>query len=133
MWAWHGDYLNLGAGAEIGIYFRPTDENLNSNVLDHYFAHPEFTVPMQLYLYNYEGENSIENIFAWEPSNSQWWITGFRPEIYSVTHDQLLQIASVDFSENPQMLENLGNQNPEEIEAQKIIIDEKENMLWLTW
>lgn len=72
MWAWHGDYLNLGAGAEIGIYFRPTNWISNLNVLDHYFAHPDFTVPMQLYLYNYEGENSIENIFAWEPCEERW-------------------------------------------------------------
>ena len=77
-WAWHGDYLNLGAGAEIGVYFRPSCIPSNPDGLDQYYVLPGFIMPMQLYLY--ENNNSeFTNIVSWEPSDDQWWITGFNP------------------------------------------------------
>lgn len=139
VWAWHGDYLNLGAGAEIGIYFRPTDENSSTNVLDHYFAHPDFTVPMQLYLYNYEGENSIENIFAWEPREDQWWITGFNPEwVGRVDKKKQIVIGCVDFSrftdnngEN-EMYTSFKLSNQEEYES-FLYFENEIKTVWIIW
>lgn len=77
LWIWRGNYLNLGAGAEMGLYYRPTILPSDPDGLDHYFAHSEIALPMQLYLYDYE---SGENIFSWRPIEDQWWITGFNPE-----------------------------------------------------
>ena len=77
LWIWRGNYLNLGAGAELVLYYRPTILPSDPDGLDHYFAHSELALPMQLYLYDYE---SGENIFSWEPTEDQWWITGFAPD-----------------------------------------------------
>lgn len=51
----------------------------------------------------------------------------------TVTEDELLQIASVDFSENPQMLIDLKKNFEGKREAQYLIFDMKENMLWIAW
>lgn len=51
----------------------------------------------------------------------------------TVTEDELLQIAGVDFSENPQMLIDLKKNFEGKREAQYLIFDMKENMLWIAW
>ena len=61
----------------MGLYYRPMILPSDPDGLDHYFAYSRLTLPMQLYLYDYE---SGENIFSWEPTEDQWWITGFNPE-----------------------------------------------------
>ena len=45
----------------------------------------------------------------------------------------LLLIAGVDFSENPQMLIDLKKNFEGKREAQYLIFDMKENMLWIAW
>ena len=45
----------------------------------------------------------------------------------------LLQIASVDFSENPQMLIDLKKNFEGKREAQYLIFDMEENTLWIAW
>ena len=37
-------------------------------------------MPMELYLYNYENSENINNIFSWNSEAPQWWITGFNPD-----------------------------------------------------
>lgn len=68
IWMWKGDYLNLGAGCETGIYYgdgyhvnSATDTNLH----------------MTLSLYDKE---SGKLIFTYNPQDPQWWITGFNPK-----------------------------------------------------
>lgn len=51
----------------------------------------------------------------------------------TVTEDKLLQIAGVDFSENPQMLIDLKEEFEGKDEAQYLIFDMKENTLWIAW
>ena len=64
LWIWRGNYLNLGAGAEMGIYSRPEILSEATGNLDQYITYPKTRLPMQLYLYDYE---SGENIFSWRP------------------------------------------------------------------
>lgn len=45
----------------------------------------------------------------------------------------LLLIAGVDFSENPQMLIDLKKKFEGKNEAQYLIFDMEENMLWIYW
>ena len=80
----------------MGLYYRPTILPSDPDGLDHYFAHSEIALPMQLYLYDYE---SGKNIFSWEPSDDQWWITGFNPECKDEKADAKNQvmIGSVQF------------------------------------
>ena len=88
-----------------------------------------------------------DTYYHWLPGENQWWITGFVPDVYdqwlsskfgfdwgdTVTEDELLQIASVDFSENPQMLIDLKKNFEGKREAQYLIFDMKENTLWIAW
>ncbi len=83
----------------MGIYFRPSKLPSDPDGVDHYNVSKLLVLPMKLYLYNYEGENDIENIFAWEPDEDQWWITGFNPKtVGKADFKKQVMIGSVDFS-----------------------------------
>lgn len=51
----------------------------------------------------------------------------------TVTDDELLQIASVDFSKNPQMLIDLKEALEKEEKAEHLIFDMEESTLWVAW
>lgn len=92
-----GDYLNIGASAEIGIYTK--DSEFNTGKLDQYFAKTSLAMPMELYLYNYENSDNINNIFSWNPEAPQWWITGFNPDyIYNVDVTKQVVVRKIDFT-----------------------------------
>lgn len=148
VWIWKGNYLNLGAGSEVGFYMQNgTLEYLEEEFeLEHWMVSDE--LPMTLSLYKVAGNGLIyDTYYHWLPDENQWWITGFVPDVYdqwlsskfgldwgdTVTADELLQIASVDFSENPQMLIDLKEEFEGKDEAQYLIFDMKENTLWIAW
>ena len=130
LWIWRGNYLNLGAGAEMGLYYRPTILPSDPDGLDHYFAYSRLTLPMQLYLYDYE---SGKNIFSWEPTDDQWWITGFDPKYKDEKADAKNQvmIGSVKFP-NGEMYEafvlRLSNN-----QKKYIVLDENNRTVWICW
>ena len=68
LWAWKGYYLNLGAGAELGIYTR----FLNT---DHWYVDTSLVMPMSLQLTDKNGNIIVK----YNPTEKQWWITGFNP------------------------------------------------------
>jgi Domain of unknown function (DUF4474) len=99
LWAWHGDYLNIGAGCELGFYSRDKSI-LSKEPLDHYFVDQNLSIPMQLYLYNYYSSSNIDSIYSWQPTEKQWWITGFDPEhVGMVEVGNQIMIACANFSE----------------------------------
>lgn len=87
LWAWKGDYLNLGAGAELGIYEQYGDS-------DHYIVNKENALPMTLRLEDKYGTE----IITYTPEEKQWWITGFNPFEPSPKAGDLTAIYTVDFS-----------------------------------
>lgn len=52
VWAWKGDYINLGAGAEIGIYSHTSDilglVNMESPNEDHWLVDTNLSMPMMI-------------------------------------------------------------------------------------
>ena len=80
-WAWKGDYLNLGAGAELGIYNRLSIFGLKT---PHWLAATSHAMKMELRL-TYKGYTIIDH----KPSEKQWWITGFNPYYQNVKSNQL--------------------------------------------
>ncbi len=97
-----GDYLNIGAGAEVGIYIRPHFWDYNEKSLDQYFTVKELAMPMKLYLYNYDYTNNEveDNIISWEPKDTQWWITGFNPnKVGEADVSKQVMISSIKFSQ----------------------------------
>ena len=95
LWAWKGDYLNLGAGAELGIYKRQSVFGVDT---DHWAVDRSLALPMTMWL-NYEGKT----IASYYPSESQWWITSFNPDYKDVMAGDLTAMFTVDFSSNRDM------------------------------
>ena len=88
---------------------------------------------MQLYLYDYE---SGENIFSWEPTEDQWWITGFNPKCKGEKADAKNQvmIGSVQFP-NGEMYEafakDITENNHELLDF--LIFDNNNRTVWICW
>ena len=84
IWMWKGDYINFGAGAELGIYrgssgIRTVDKSL--------------AMQMGMTL-RYRGDLIIDHY----PEEYQWWITGFNPEYLNKHASDLTATFEVIFS-----------------------------------
>ena len=95
-WAWKGDYLNLGAGAELGIYTRL---NVLNHETDHWLVDTNLALPMTMNLTDKNG-NLIAN---YSPTDPQWWITSFNPYYQKMQACDLRVTYTVDFSSNTGM------------------------------
>ena len=90
-WAWKGDYLNLGAGAELGIYNHPSIFGLKTH---HWLAATSHAMKMELRL-TYKGYTIID----YKPNEKQWWITGFYPYRQNVKANQLKATFKLKFND----------------------------------
>jgi len=114
LWAWKGDYLNLGAGAEMGIYTRM--EVLGEQT-KHWLVDQSLAMPMTLTL-DYNGEQIISydpkkvdpKIFdPLRKSTDKWWVTGFNPDYQDVKASELIPTYTVNFSKNKDMFKAFYN------------------------
>ncbi|WP_124068215.1 RHS repeat-associated core domain-containing protein [Clostridium sp. E02] len=95
LWAWKGDYINLGAGAELGIYQQMTVSGFG---IPQWNMNKDITIKMSMLL-SYKG-----NVIAtYNPSDPQWWITSFNPNYKNVDASDLSVSFTVDFSEHENM------------------------------
>ncbi|MBO5449120.1 MAG: DUF4474 domain-containing protein [Ruminococcus sp.] len=148
LWIWRGDYLNLGAGAEMGIYqkynendtdmpslFSPALSWLSDN--GHWFS-VDFELPMTLSLYKHSLIN-IQSVFNWAPENSQWWITGFNLEYMNPSVDRLFMVGSVDFSNVTEKLDcakmysSLKTYVYQNNLDKHFIFDDTNRIVWVYW
>ena len=90
LWAWKGDYLNLGAGGELGFYKQFGDSN-------HYVV--AGCLPMMMTLKDEEGQE----IATYASEEEQWWITSFDPFSLDPDVEKLSVEFKVDLSDNPDM------------------------------
>ena len=97
IWAWKGDYVNLGAGAELGIY-------RDSAIPGHFLTAPEEALHMRLIL---KDKSTKETLYRYTPDEKQWWITGFDPSTQGRTADDLEASFAIDFSDNTEMMDEL--------------------------
>lgn len=88
LWAWKGDYLNLGAGAEMGIYYGGEP---------HWFVDTNLTLNMALFV-----EYNHRMIISFTPKEKYCWITGFNPYYQSPNIKMLKVTVRVRF-DNPTM------------------------------
>ena len=81
LWVWKADYINLGAGAELGIYYAGPDW---------WQADPDLAMDMSLSLY-YQGKNigSYHGL--------HWWPTAFNPAYQNVQASDLTAVYTVKF------------------------------------
>ena len=87
LWAWKGDYLNLGAGAELGFYYG--GENINSI----WKVNKSLAMPMTLTLTHRINGTIVNN---WK--NTTWWITAFNPNYKKVLAADLTAYYTVTFT-----------------------------------
>lgn len=90
LWLWKGDYYNLGAGAESGIYRGDGFHRQSATDAKLY---------MRLNLYDSAGNV----IFVYDPGETNWWTTGFNPDVQDADADDLIAFGTVDFSANPEL------------------------------
>ena len=93
LWMWKGDYFNLGAGGEIGIY---KGKNW------HVGCYTQSKLKMNLDIRLKDGTQVID----WDADDSyQWWITGFNPakEFQDIQAENLVFTGMVDFDEEREM------------------------------
>ena len=90
LWLWKGDYFNLGAGAETGIYHGSGFHKQSGT---------NTSLPMKLNLYDKDGNV----IFVYDPKQANWWITGFNPRIQDAHQEDLIAFGSIDFSTNQEL------------------------------
>jgi RHS repeat-associated protein len=97
-WAWKGDYLNLGAGAEMGIYRRMI---VDGKPTDHWIIDKSLALPMTLTV-KYKGKE----IISYDPKivdpagsdTNKWWVTAFLPSEQNVKASDLTATYTVDFT-----------------------------------
>lgn len=129
LWVWRGDYLAIGAGAEMGLYTK----NTSKENTEHWDA-VDFAIPMTLNLYNYNSPDDIEPIFNWKPMNNQWWITGFNPNCKEIDVTKQVMIGSLDFSEHKDMYESLKIEVSKDSNLNKYaIFDDSNSTVWINW
>ena len=83
-----GDYINLGAGSELGIYY--------GDEYGHWFVDKSLAMKMHMTLF-YKGNPIID----YAPSQKQWWITGFNPnpDYKNVNAEDLMVTYFLHFSD----------------------------------
>ena len=82
IWIWKGDYINLGAGAEMGIYYGGEP---------HWKVDKKLAMAMTLKVC-YKGKTIISY------SKKTWWITGFNPSYMNKKVSDLKVYYTINFS-----------------------------------
>ena len=122
IWAWKGDYINLGAGAEIGIY--------KKGIGNHYFTATGLSQKMQLSLKDTKNNNTI---FDYNPTERQWWVNGFNTNHQGVQAKELESITVIQFSDSKED-QDLFKALAKTMEGKKEwYIDEEKKTATLTW
>lgn len=98
VWAWKGDYINLGAGAEIGIYSKTSGilglVDVESPIEDHWLVDTSLSMPMTLNLV----DSKDHVISDYRPTPDQWWITSFNPAYKDIDASNLTATFTMNFS-----------------------------------
>ncbi len=110
VWVWKGDYLNLGAGAELGIYKRFEPFGIQ---IEHWLIDKDLSMPMTLEV-EYEGEK----IISYDPKRDdpkgqeieKWWVTGFNPYYQDKKAHELTATYTIEFSDKKGMFEAFREQ-----------------------
>lgn len=152
LWVWRGNYLNLGAGAEIGIYTNPQDI-YTPDILGHKLLWTQWDVPgirsfnpndinktpnlllkMTLSLYQDNHDQSYEKIFNWAPADGQWWITGFNNNYMFPNSKDLVTIGSINFEGHEDMYNGLKDAMTQSPNLRNyMIFDDTNKTAWLIW
>ena len=102
LWAWKGDYLNLGAGAELGIYRQMSTFGMDT---PHWLVDTSLALPMSMTV----KDNNNNLIASYNPPEPQWWITSFNRDYQNKLAENLRVSFTVNFSGNKGMFNSFYN------------------------
>ena len=132
VWAWKGNYMNVGPGAEIGFYTK--DNNLTDLGIELWWVTDVFPITLSLYR---KTDSGYSNYCNWQPADEQWRITTSAPPWDSdITKDQLLMVGSVDFSGSERektMYSALKESDSAREYSKRLIFDDEGDTLWIMW
>ena len=115
---WNGNYLNMGIGGEIGLYYQDRiANNKMKEVLDgipdntegiteirqHFEAYScHYKVVdekdwMKMSFNLYHGSPVAQNLIFTTSDSIHWWVTGFRPYAGYIPAHELTMVATIDF------------------------------------
>ena len=96
IWVWKGDYVNLGAGNELGIYRRMKVGGIS---MPHWETAPDKAMPISLSLSYANGGGEILSV----PEQTAWWPNGFNPQVQNNNADDFTMRATMNFSSHPDL------------------------------
>lgn len=99
LWGWKGDYLNLGAGCELGIYEKASGA-LGS--LDHFVVNKDLAMNMSATL-------TLNGKTVGSFNGTHWWATSFNPNVQNVKAEDLTAQFTVNFGDNKRMYSDFKN------------------------
>ncbi|MDD6826049.1 MAG: hypothetical protein PUE12_08070 [Oscillospiraceae bacterium] len=113
IWSWKGDYTNIGAGAETGLYqvmdaeynadgsYAMNEKNLDEYAYIYAEVNREYEVEMSLKLYHdKDGDREFsdsETVYDYRPDEKQWWVNGFNPLYQNVKSEDLRTVTTINF------------------------------------
>lgn len=84
IWCWKADYWNLGAGAEIGLYYTDSDESADNN---YYLISEDLTLHVNMVINYTTVWGKVVELNNFHQTN--WWVTSFTPGIQEPDIDRL--------------------------------------------
>ncbi len=95
IWCWKGEYWNLGAGAEIGIYYNEDSVQAEQG---YYKIEPENLKLNILMNVDYLNEKNVLEHLTTNFSQTNWWVTSFTPRIQRPVLSKLQVALEVNFA-----------------------------------
>jgi hypothetical protein len=110
IWLWKGEYLNLGAGGECGIYvYNSNDENIFEKAIQKLTggsfveAAVNNEIPITMTIDYGDGSQTTYD------AGSTWWSTSFNPDKQFVKANDITMTYTLDFSGDTDMWQNFVN------------------------
>ncbi|MBV7275924.1 DUF4474 domain-containing protein, partial [Clostridium sp. PL3] len=109
IWMWKGDYLNLGAGGEVGIYDNSHSvpslniKGVNTPAIDNVPGLYEVSKENSLNMTLNATINDSTTVFNWNPGKPNWWITGWNPKFQNIAEENIVLSGTIDFSGHDDM------------------------------
>ena len=104
VWAWKGDYAQLGAGNEVGFY-KQLDILGMGDEEGHFYADPFGYNPKMSVSLSIRGEGEVA---AFAPEDPYFWPAAFNPAHQDVHLWEMTSTVSVDFSDAPDGMGGAG-------------------------
>ena len=79
---------------------------------------------------------SYTNIFDWQPTQPQWWCTGFSGFLHDATipqPDNLISVGTIDFTGKEELYEDLKSDVVLKDYEKSFIFDEAGHTAWIMW